>query len=147
MNVNKAIIVGRITKDIELRSTNSGQAVASFSVATNNNYTNKEGNKIEETDFHDVTLWGRLAEIAGEYLTKGQEVYIEGRMKKEKYTDKEGIDRYSFKIIGQNMQMGSKPKGHENTQQGAPSHQGKEDIPTINLDDDNEEVNITDVPF
>jgi len=152
MNVNKAILVGRLTRDPELRNTSTGQTVATFGLATNRNWTDKNGQKQDKTEFHNIVLWGRLAEIAGQYLTKGQETYIEGRLQHRTYTAKDGTEKRITEIVGETMQMGSRPRGAEYqpknsapaaTQPAAPT----EEIPTINLDDEQGEVKIEDVPF
>lgn len=147
MNVNKVVLVGRITKAPEVRMTPSNQSVTQFSIATNQYWTDKSGNKQERTEFHNIVLWGRLAEIAGKYLMKGQEVYVEGRLQTREYESKDSIKRRVTEIIGENIQMGSRPansQGQASVQTSAPA---KEEIPTINLDDDKEEVKIEDVPF
>lgn len=158
MNVNKVIIVGRLTRDPELRTTTSGQTVASVSVATNNFWTDKSGQKQEKTEFHNIILWGRSAELAGQYLVKGQEAYFEGRMETRKYTDKSGVERRVTEIIASNMQFGSKPQGGGGSYAPRPAQASPaqpspapaaqaEEIPTINLDEEQEEVKIEDVPF
>lgn len=161
MNVNKVILVGRLTRDPEVRSTSSGQSVTSIGLATNRFWTDKNGQKQEKTEFHNVVLWGRLAEIAGQYLTKGQEAYIEGRLETRSYTAKDGNERRVTEIVGENMQLGSKPQGsgggfsqgyNKNQAQAQPASQAQaksqqEDIPTINLDEEEDEVKIEDVPF
>ncbi len=103
--VNKVILLGNGGQDPEMRYTPAGKAIASFSVATSERYKDKEGNTQERTEWHRVTLFGRQAEIAGEYLRKGSQVYIEGRIQTEKYTDKEGVERYATKIIGDRLQL------------------------------------------
>lgn len=103
--INKAIIVGSLGKEPETRYTQSGSAVTSFSVATSESWKDKQsGEKVEHTEWHQVTAFGKLAEICGEYLRKGSQVYIEGKIKTESY-DKDGITRYSTKIIANEMQM------------------------------------------
>jgi single-strand DNA-binding protein len=162
MNVNKVILVGRLTRDPEIRNTTSGQTVASLSLATNRFWKDKSGQRQDKTEFHNVILWGRLAEIAGQYLTKGQEAYIEGRMETRKYTAKDGAERRTTEVIAENMQLGARaqgsssaprPAGAYNPQQPAASaapqqtRQQEEEIPTINLDEEQDEVRIEDVPF
>jgi single-strand DNA-binding protein len=114
--INKAIIVGTLGKDPETRYMPSGGAVTSIAVATNENWTDKQtGQKQERTEWHNVTFFGRLAEIAGEYLKKGSQVYIEGSLRTEKWQDKQGNDRYTTKIIANEMQMlGGRPGGGNN---------------------------------
>ncbi len=159
MNVNKVILVGRLTRDPEIRSTPSGQSVATIGMATNNYWTDKSGQKQERTEFHTVVLWGKLAEIAGQYLTKGQECYVEGRLQTRTYTGKDGVERKAVEIVGETMQLGSRagqgggvsggvrPMAAAVATGGATKPTPKEeDIPTINLDDD-KEIKIEDVPF
>ena len=111
--VNKVILVGTCGKDPETRYMPNGGAVANISIATNESWTDKNtGQKQERTEWHNITFFGRLGEIAGEYLRKGSQVYIEGSLRTEKYTGKDGIERYSTKIIANEMQMlGSKKEG------------------------------------
>ncbi len=166
MNVNKVILVGRLTRDPEVRNTPTGQTVATIGMATNNYWTDKSGNKQEKTEFHTVVLWGKVAEIAGQYLSKGQEAFIEGRLQTREYTDKQGAQRRVTEIIGETMQLGSRPQGGgSQAPQGGGNYQPRpsapagasqlsapkpmeEEIPTINLDDEpREEVKLSEVPF
>lgn len=102
----KVILVGRLGADPEVKYTSSGTAITSLSVATSESWTDKQsGEKQERTEWHRVKLFGRLAEIAGEYLKKGREVYVEGTLRTDKYTDKQGIERYSTDIVASEMQM------------------------------------------
>lgn len=156
MNVNKVVLVGRLTRDPEIRNTASGQSVATLALATNRFWKDKNGQRQEKTSFHNVVLWGRLAEIAGQYLTKGQEAYIEGRLESRKYVAKDGTNRYVTEVVAENMQLGSKPQGGGSYSPGSPAAapaassahtEAAEEIPTINLDDEQDEVKIEDVPF
>lgn len=160
MNVNKVILVGRLTRDPDMRTTTSGQQVATISMATNNFWTDKGGTRQERTEFHSVVLWGRLAEIASQYLTKGQECYIEGRLQSREYTAKDGTERKITEIVGETMQLGSRAQGSSqaggrstSSAHTAPASAPKsaapreEEIPTINLDDERDEIKIEDVPF
>lgn len=104
--INKVIIVGNLGADPETRYTGGGTAVTSLSIATSESWTDKQsGEKQERTEWHRVKLFGRLAEIAGEYLKKGRQVYIEGSLRTDKYTDKNGVEKYSTDIIANEMQM------------------------------------------
>lgn len=104
--VNKVIIVGNLGNDPETRYTPSGAAITTISVATSEQWTDKQtGQKQERTEWHRVKFFGRLAEIAGEYLKKGRQVYVEGSLRTDKYTDKEGVERYATDIIAREMQM------------------------------------------
>jgi len=108
--VNKVILVGNLGKDPEVRYLDNGVAVANFSLATTENYKNKEGERVSQTEWHNIVLWRGLAEVAEKYLKKGSSVYIEGKIRTRKWEDKEGNNRYSTEILGDNMTMlGSKP--------------------------------------
>ncbi len=104
-SLNKVMLIGNLGRDPELRYTTSGQAVASLAIATSEKFKNKNGEMEERTEWHRVTLWGKLAEIAKEYLAKGRTVYIEGRLQTRKWTDRDGNDRYTTEIVGDRMQM------------------------------------------
>ena len=104
--INKVILVGNLGADPEVRYTAGGTAIASLSVATSEQWTDKQsGQKQERTEWHRVKLFGRLAEIAGEYLKKGRQVYVEGSLRTDKYTDKQGVERYTTDIIASDLQM------------------------------------------
>ena len=110
--VNKVILVGRLGRDPEVRYTPSGTAVANFSIATSEQWTNKDGEKQERTEWHKIVAWKRLGEICGEYLHKGSQIYIEGRLQTRDWEDRDGNKRYTTEVIAQNMQMlGSADKG------------------------------------
>ena len=103
--VNKVILVGNLGKDPEVKYLDNGVAVANFSLATTENYKNKEGERVSQTEWHNVVLWRGLAEVAEKYLKKGASVYVEGKIKTRKWEDKEGVTRYSTEILGDNMTM------------------------------------------
>lgn len=104
--INKVILVGRLGKDPEVKYTQSGDAVANFTMATSEEWKDKDsGKKQERTEWHRVVAWRRLGEICGEYLKKGSQVYIEGRLQTREWDDKEGNKRYTTEIIAQTMQM------------------------------------------
>jgi len=112
MSVNKAILIGRLGADPEIRYTADGQPVANFRIATSERWTDKNGNKQERTEWHRIVAFGKLAETCGEYLSKGRLVYIEGRLQTRSYEDREGIKRFVTEIVAQTMQMlGPKPDG------------------------------------
>ena len=114
-SLNKVLLIGNLGKNPEIRYTTSGTAVASFTLATSEKFKNKGGEWEERTEWHNVTLWGRLAEIAGEYLSKGKMVYLEGKLQTRKWQDKDGKDRYTTEIVGEKMQMLSRNEpGHDN---------------------------------
>ncbi len=105
-SINKVILIGNLGRDPEVRYTPNGNAVCNISVATTRNWKDKSsGDKVEETEWHRVVFYDRLAEIAGEYLKKGRPVYVEGRLKTRKWQDKEGKDNYTTEVIADNMQL------------------------------------------
>jgi len=104
-SVNKVILVGNLGRDPETRYTTGGEAVTNISIATTDTWKDKSGEKQERTEWHRVAFFGKLAEIAGEYLKKGSQVYVEGRLQTRKWQDKEGQDKYTTEIIADRMQM------------------------------------------
>ena len=141
MNLNKVFLIGRIATDIEMKSTPNGQSVSTFSLATSRKWKDKSGQLQEDSQFHRIVLWARLAEIASQFLSKGSLVMIEGRIQNRSWEDKNGIKRYTTEIVGENLQMGPKGQGAE-----APKQQEKQDddIPVI---EDGDEIDIKDIPF
>jgi len=105
MSLNKAMIIGNLGKDPELRYTQSGRAVANLSVATNEKWTDNDGNPQERTEWHRVVVWGRQAENCEKYLSKGRQVYVEGRIQTRDWTDNDGNKRYSTEIVAQTVQF------------------------------------------
>lgn len=103
--VNKVILVGRLGADPELRYTSNGNPVATLSLATSEKWKDKEGQPQEKTEWHRVVLWSKLAELAGQYLNKGRQVYIEGKLQTRKWEDKDGQTRYTTEIVGNQMQF------------------------------------------
>lgn len=138
MNLNKAILVGRLTRDPEVKSLPSGQQVASFGLATSRFYKNKEGEKQEQTEFHNIVFFGRIAEIASQYLKKGSLTLIEGRIQTRSWEDKEtGKKIYRTEIVGESLQLG--PRNIDN------QPEKKEEVPVIQ--EDEEEIDIKNIPF
>jgi single-strand DNA-binding protein len=120
--INKVILVGNLGADPEMRHTGGGTAVTTLNIATSESWTDKQsGEKVEKTEWHRVKMFGRLAEIAGDYLKKGRQVYIEGSLRTDKYTGKDGVERYSTDIIASEMQMLG---GNEGGGGGGPRSQG-----------------------
>lgn len=104
-SVNKVILLGNLGRDPETRYTTGGDAVTNLSIATSEQWKDKNGEKQERTEWHRVVLFGRQAEVAGEYLKKGRSVYIEGRLQTRKYTDKDGVEKYSTEVVADRMQL------------------------------------------
>ncbi|MDH4155930.1 MAG: single-stranded DNA-binding protein [candidate division Zixibacteria bacterium] len=116
MSVNKAILLGRLGKDPELRYTPAGKAVTSFPLATTERWTGQDGQKNETTTWHNIVVWGRQAEVIKEYLSKGREVYLEGRISNRSYDDKDGNKRYISEVVVQNFSfVGSRAEVGEAT--------------------------------
>jgi single-strand DNA-binding protein len=133
-SLNKVIIIGHLGRDPEMRYTPSGQPVANFSVATDESYKSKDGQKVEVTEWHNITAWGKTAEFVGNYLSKGRMVYVEGKLKTEKYTDKQGVEKYTTKIVADRVQgLDKKPDGQ---QQPAAQTTGRQDMSTMDSMDD-----------
>jgi single-strand DNA-binding protein len=140
--VNKVILVGNLGRDPEIRYTTGGQAVANFTIATSESYTNKEGEKQETTEWHRIVAWGRLAEICGEYLTKGRMVYVEGALQTRSWEDKEGNTRRTTEIVARNMQILSPAGSRTEQPQTKPSGEAGD----FEIDDDSFSTD-DDVPF
>ena len=120
MSVNKVILVGRLGRDPETRYTGGGQAVANFSVATDETYKDKSGERQKRTEWHKIVVWGKQAEIAQQYLKKGSLIFIEGRIQSREWQDKEGQKRTSFEIVANNFRMlGGRGDGGGSTGGGA----------------------------
>ncbi len=144
MNLNKVLLIGRLTRDPEVKTTTSGQMVCTFGLATNRNWTNRQTNeKEEQVEFHNIVLWQKLAEIASQYLKKGSLVYLEGRLQTRSWEDDSGTKKYRTEVVVQNLQMA--PKGTGTTPNNSPSPEKEEEIPVI--DEDDEEIDIKDIPF
>jgi len=147
MNFNKVVLLGRVASDIEMRSTTSGQSVCTFRLATNRVWKDKSGEKKEESQFHNIVLWGRQAENASQFLAKGSLVLIEGRLQNRSWEDKTGNKRYITEIIGENFQLGPRSSNAGGGDYKAPVRKDKEvdeDIPVI---EDGDEIDIKDIPF
>lgn len=130
-SVNKVILVGNLGKDPEIRYMPSGEPVANVTIATSSKYKSKTGELVEETEWHRVTFFGKLAEIVGQYLKKGRPIYVEGRLKTRKYTDKDGVEKYTTDIIANEMQMlgGRENSGDNSHDNGGGSGGGYDNAP------------------
>lgn len=139
-SLNKVMLIGKLGKDPEVRFTSSGQAVAGFSMATNEKFKNKSGEWEDRTEWHNITLWGKLAEIAGEYLSKGKMAYIEGRLQTRKWQDKNGNDRYTTDIVGDKLQLLSPKNDSSRSSETVPHPATSERVEEQPFQDD-------DIPF
>lgn len=152
-SLNRATIIGNLTRDPDLRQIPSGQNVCTFGVATNRAWTNTEGQKQEAVEFHNVVAWGKLAEICGQYLRKGRKVYIDGRLQTRDWEGQDGVRRYRTEIVTENMIIldrtgapASSPSGSSATAASSftPPSPPVQDDPAANPDD---EIKIEDIPF
>lgn len=153
MYLNKVFIIGNLTRDPELKALPSGTKVCSFSVATNRIFKDQDGAKKETAEFHNITAFAKLGELAGQYLKKGQQVLVEGRMQTRSW-ETNGEKKYRTEIIADNVQFGSKAGGFGGAKSsgGAGSASGKSDAPTDpagndKIDYPTEEINPDDIPF
>ncbi len=168
MNLNKVFLIGRLTRDPEIRVLPSGQQVANFGMATDSFYTDKNsGQRQQKTEFHNIVMFARLAEIAGQYLKKGSLIMVEGRLQTRDWTDQAGNKRYRTEIIAENMQMGPRQDSGGDQQSSsenyaapaarvpedrpvaksakpAPAGSADPEIPIIEEDGD---INVKDIPF
>ena len=146
MNLNKVYIVGNAVDAPEIRTTQSGQQVASLRVATNRIWKDAKGQRQKASEFHSVVLWGRLAEIASQYRQKGSLVLIEGRLQTRSWEDSSGQKKYRTEIVAESMQLGPRPGGGQVAQESSSvkDSEGKEEIPII---EENEDIDVKDIPF
>lgn len=171
MNVNLVTLVGRVSRDPELKHTQSGKIMCAIGLATNRDWKDANGVKNSKTEWHNLVFWGKLAEIVGQYVTKGQEIWVRGRIEYREYVAKDGHNVKVTDIIVEDMQMGARSGQNSNQTQPVATHSEqpapKEELPTINLEDEpvtppksefdqrmediengvEEEVKIEDVPF
>lgn len=151
MNLNKVYLIGRLTGDPQLRATKGGQQVAVFSIATNRVWNDKNNQKQEQVEYHNIVVWGRQAEVASKFLLKGQVVLVEGRIQSRDYEDKAGVKRKVTEIVAERVQFGPKAGGApmgsgapRQTESVTDQKSPLEEIPTINID---EEIKPEDLPF
>ena len=143
MDLNRATVLGRLTRDPEARTTPTGRSVANITIATGRVWTDQSGVKQEKTEFHNCVLWGKLADIAGQYLAKGRRVYAEGRLETRDWMGKDdGVKRYRTELIIDNLIMLDSPRGA-----GAPAA-GSDDVPPPPVEEvGSEEIKVEDIPF
>ena len=149
MNLNKVLLIGNLTRDPEVRSTPSGQTVASFSIATTRRWNDKEGQQKEQTEFHNCVAWRKLAEIIGQYLKKGSKTFVEGYLQTRSWEDQQGIKKYRTEIVVDNMIMldrkgaGAEPTGNAFTDAVSAAEQPQ----TTATEAKEPEINVDDIPF
>lgn len=143
MDLNRVMIIGRLTRDPELRSLPSGRSVASFSVATNRQWTGQDGQKQKQVEYHNIVVWAKLAETASQYLRKGSQVFVEGHLQTRDWTAQDGTKKNRTEIICESfIMLGSKPAGFEPG--AAPVSQPSSSGPAEVIE---EEIKVEDIPF
>ena len=151
MYINKAIIYGNLTRDPELKSLPSGAQVCEFGVATNRVWKDKNGAKQESTDYHNVVIFGRQAEVVKQYLYKGSGIFVEGRIQTRSWDAADGTKRYRTEIVADNMIMLDRAKGSSNYSRASEQPEPKNDFsqaePKANNSAQEEEINVEDIPF
>ena len=158
MNLNKVYILGRVTQDPELKTIPNGSSVSSFGIATNRVWKDKEGNRQEATEFHNVVTFNRQAEILNQYAQKGTLLLVEGRLQTRSWEGQDGQKRYKTEIVAEQFQLGPKSQGQQKSdnqgsqqntggaqQQSGSNNQQGGNMPTINADED--EINLEEIPF
>ncbi len=167
MDLNKVMLIGNITNDIQTRTTQNGQSVATFSVATNRRWKDQATGELkEDAQFHNIVAWGRLGEICNQYMGKGKKIFIEGRIQTRSWDDQQsGQKKYFTEVVAENIIMldkkgessggeansnpgnsGNNSKPENNNQKQSPSQQNEE-IPTIDINEDQDEIKVKDIPF
>jgi single-strand DNA-binding protein len=146
-SVNKVILVGRLGKDPELKYTQGGTPVANFSLATDETWTDQSGEKQQRTEWHNIVAWKKLAEICGQYVKKGQQIYIEGKIQTRKWEDKDGNSRYTTEVVASNLVLLGKKEGggNEETDQKARKTAPKKGAPK--KEEGDQEITDDDIPF
>jgi len=146
MDLNRATIIGRLTRDPEIRTTPSGQSVSTIGIATNRVWVDKTGIRQEKVEYHNVVLWGKLADIAGQYLGKGRRVYVEGRIETRDWTGQDGVKRYRTEIVAENLIMLDGPRGSSSPASHDVPPPSDDNAPSANNDAD-DEIKVEDIPF
>ena len=155
MNLNKVMLIGNLTRDPEVRTTATGQSVCSFGLATNRRWNDKDGQRQESVEFHNVVAWGKLAEICGQYLNKGKKMYVEGRLQTRKWQAQDGTEKQRTEIVMENMQMldragGNTPHGATANVQPAQVARSVEDFSSTNdagVATNDEGIKVEEIPF
>jgi single-strand DNA-binding protein len=144
--INKVILVGHVGKDPEVRYIDNGAAVAQFSLATNETYKDKTGNRVEKTEWHNIVLWRGLAEVVEKYVKKGDQLYIEGKIRTRSYDDKDGNKKYITEIVADTMQMMGK-KGSGDSKGAVPSPQSEDKFAHSTVNEPDPPLETDDLPF
>ncbi len=146
-SLNKATLIGNLTRDPELRKTANGQSVASFSIATNRAFTTQTGEKKEQADYHNIVAWGRLAEICAQYLTKGKKIYVDGRIQSREWEGQDGQKRYRTEIVAENLIMLDRPSAGAGGMSGGKSFSNDQPMDDAPVPPAEDEIKLEDIPF
>lgn len=146
MNLNRAQIIGNLTRDPESRTTPTGQNVCSFSIATTYSYKDAQGQRVDKPEYHNIVAWGRLAEICGQYLAKGRKAYVEGRLQTRDWTAQDGTKRNRTEIIAENIILLDRPGTAGAVAGTTPRAESNEPI-AVPVQNTEEEIKIEDIPF
>lgn len=141
--INKVILIGNIIKDPEIKTLLSGQGLATFSLATNRTWKDKDGSKKEQAEYHNIVIFGKLSDVVAKYCKKGMKIYIEGRLQTRSWDDQNGAKKYRTEIIGENLSMLSRFE-KDNTEA---IKEELSDVTHATVQYDEEEINIEDIPF
>lgn len=151
MDLNRATIIGNVTRDPELRSTPTGRSVATLGVATNRVWTDANGQKQKQAEFHNVVFWGKLAETVGQYIKKGKKIYVEGRLQTRDWTGQDGIKRYRTEIVADSMIMldraGNTPGTFSTPAPSSGAQTAEDSTPQPIAESSEEEIKVEDIPF
>jgi len=147
MNLNRAMIIGNLTRDPEIRTTPNGQTVANFSVATSHFWKDASGNRQEKTEYHNIVAWGKLADICQQYLGKGRKVYVDGRLQTRDWEGQDGVKRYRTEIIAENMIMLDRAPEGSGGFQPRPSAPPAQSAPAAAAGSPDDEIRVEDIPF
>lgn len=147
MYLNKVFLIGNLTRDPELKALPSGNKVASLGLATNRTYKDKDGNRQETTEYHNIVVFGRTAETVSQYMKKGSQIYLEGRLQTRSWDGKDGEKKYRTEVVADTIQFGNRPTGS-----GSPTKTGDKDAvpsggPSETIEYPSEEINPDDIPF
>ena len=147
MNLNKVFLIGRLTRDPESKTLPSGQSVTNFGLATSRHFSDKSGQKQQETEFHNIVIFGRTAEVAAQYLTKGSLTFLDGRIRTRSWQDSSGNKRYRTEVIVERLQLG--PRTAPKVIPPKEKTNNKEEIPIIeeSKEEKEEEINVENIPF
>ena len=138
--LNKVFLIGRLGRDPEVRYMPNGEAVCNFSIATSETWNDRNGQRVERTEWHNITMYRKLAEIAGQYLTKGSQVYLEGKIQSRKYQGKDGVERTAYDIIVNEMKMLGGGNGEQQAQAETPTPPRRQAAPATPVEDIDDDV-------